>query len=362
MTTVTPPEVWYEYEAYISGLLPVTYLPVRNMVVSMDRDRRNMCEARLDLDWVDDATFAALDPRTPDDDRTGAQVSWRIFQHSGDYDDPDTVSWLPVTTGAIRADMYVRTATRDYIDRTTTLILAGGESYLEDKKRNAAAPIDTGATAVSSLVLWSLVDVFAGAITSFAPILAATDLPAGDRRKMFPKESHFELLKPELDAIGCRLYDYWGRQWRATLRSTVSGTLKLATYEGVPDTDPIVYELIETLSRDGDWADGVLIEYNQPDGDTAYQVSGAGANTRSLVLSRDRPAPAANAAEEVAARAITRGYDLLIVARIRFDIDPFMNVEVHTPDGVLTARIRSIEWDVAASQMTIRAQAGEPEE
>lgn len=359
MTTASPDAVWYTFEARRGS----QHLPVTNISATMDRDRQSLCTATLTLDWIDDALLADLDPRT------GATVLWFVQQWTGDPDSPTEVGRLPnihELSTPTPANMFVRSVTRHHVDRTVTVVLAGGESYLADKKRNVGGAIDTGAATVYDLVLWSLIDVFGGlSIAADAP--AFTAIPAGDRRKMLPKESHQDLIQPEMDAVSCRLLDYWGWQWSIKLRSTVSGTLKLATVEGIADTDPIVYEVDETLSRDGDWADGVLIEYDQPDGTKAYQsystVPGIpGANTRSLVLTRERAAPASNAAEGVVARSVTRGYDLEVTARCRFDLDIFMDLEIHTPDTVLQGRIRAVEWDIGTSEMRIRAQYGEPEE
>lgn len=178
---------------------------------------------------------------------------------------------------------------------------------------------------------------------------------------MAAKVSHLALVQPELDAIRCRLVSVWGREWRTIDRTTVSSVLELATYDGVAGADAIVHELVETATRDGDWYDGVLIEYTAPGGSVSYQASGGGANTRGLVVARSQAAPALNAAQLMRERTVTRGYEIEIIARPRFDVDAYATLVVHAPDTVRTARVRSLEWNIAESTMKIVAQAGESE-
>lgn len=337
-----------------------------NIQVSIDEDRAEYVHATITVAWVDDTIWALLDPRE------GNYIRWKVSQY-GDVALTEHIGDLPgerLTGSDGYARMVIRDVDRDWITREVRITCASRESLLADKIRNAPTTVDTGATTVAALVEWSLDNVFGGApgTVSWVSAMTATAIPAGDRRIMQQGDSHFDLIRPELDAIGVRIYDLWGQFWGSSVRNTASSRppLKLATYDwadGAPvDTDPTVYSLRERISRSGDWADGVLIKYDTTasGGSVSYQASGAGANTKGRTITRNRPAPAANAADELVVRTQQRGQDITITCRAQvMDVHTRAPVEVHTLDGtVVTGIMRSVEWDFAAATMRINAQTG----
>lgn len=370
MTTPSPDEVFYTYEAFARVGAEWLPIPVNNIVASMDRDRIPYVMATLECDYISDEMAIALDPRAYDPlVEYPPRLIWSIRQWAYDIDgDAYEVGRLPADyTIDPRAYMHTRTVTRDAVERTTRIECAGGELLMLDKKRISGAPLDTGATTVTDLVEWSLLDVFGVYTVTSAGISDSTVIPAGDRRNHNPEESHIDLVQPELDAIDCRLIGFWKEgSWEIVERTQDTGTVKLGTYiDGLPsDVDPIVYGFVETASRDGDWYDGILVKYDTTEfgGAITYQRNAGGDNTRGRVFTRNRSEPADNGAEIIVSRTRLRGYDFDLTARARFDIDAFRTLEVHLPDGIRSIRVRSIEWDVEASEMRIRAQSGEPEE
>lgn len=368
MTTRTPRTVWYEYFAVIGPEV----LDVENIVVSADVDRPVYGRAVLTLANVTEAAFQLLDPR--DTDPANAEpLYWRVEQWSDD----GMIASLPadVFQPPDVAVMYVRSVSRNHLNGTVDVEVATKEAFLEDKRRISANPIDTGATTVTELVHWAVSDTFTGNTLSSIPVADSTTIPAGDRRKQFPGETHAELIQPELDAIDCRLTCSWGGLWVIQKRGTASTTtLRLCTTEDGPaDADPIIIDVVEELSRETDWYDGVLIEFTYTDGAgdtiTEYQASGAGVNTRGVVLTRERPKPTGNVANWVQARTVTRGYDIEVDARIRLDLSlcgqappemALQPIRIIFTDRNIDARIRSCEWDFAAGTMRIRAQTGNP--
>lgn len=366
MTTPTPRSVFYTKSAWAwvgSDWLPI---PVTNIIASMDRDRIPYVMATLECEWIDDAMFEALDPRRYDPGAADVTpVRWQLKQWAYDDEgDEYEVTRLPnVYIGNDEAVMHVRTITRDALNRTATIQLAGGEALMMDKRRMSGAGIDTGATTVNSLVIWSLTDVFGSYALTSAAIASATAIPAGERRYFNPGESHIDLLQPELDAIDCRLIGLWREDaWEIIVRDDDSGTMKLGSYTGGPgDVDPIIFGYTETATRDGDWADAVMFRFDTTDtgGSVVFQRSGTGANSRGRTFDRNRQG-APNTADATAARTNVRGYEVDVDARIRFDIDAYMTLEAYLPDNVRTVRVRGIEWDVEAGVMRIRAEVGEP--
>lgn len=392
MTDETPKDVFVEFDAQLNvpgGGWDID-LPVENIVASIDLDRVPYCAATLTLGNVTEETWYYLDPRNLDP-LAGFDMNIRFRMRLGNIVDglPEILQWLGSSGGADETAycyVHVRNATRDYITGVVTVECAGRESLMDDKKSIRVAPFDTGATTVLELVEYSLTEVFGGYALSNDTIVGSTSIPAGDRRETLPGESHSELIEPELSAINCRLYDYWGKQWHAGDRDTAPNfasdptEMELSTYthaEGLPgiiDADPIVFSLTENLSRETGWADGVLVRFDMLDsgGTVQYQVdAGAGANTLGFVASWKRPKPTDNAADQIKTRTEIRGQSFEVEARARFDIYPSVNLIVH-PRGVLdiglpvarhlTGSVRSIEWDGAAATMRITAQSGGPVE
>lgn len=376
MTTISPKFTWCEYTADVRDAGGTWYpLPVTNIVASEDMDRESYTAVTLTLEWVSEAIWELLDARAQSG-ITGPDLRWRVAQYTRTaVGVVQLLGYLPgigltVPDQERPASMYLRDANRDLETGTVTVIAAGGETMLGDKTRNSATTIDTRAADVSALVQWSLFDVFGGVGGGYAadPIVLSTAIPAGDRRLMLQGESHIDLMKSELDAINCRLYDVWGLSWSARVRDIVAGTIKLATHpqaEGAPaDADPIVWRVTEKVTRDGAFADGVLIRYDYLNAAgvrvTTYQASGGGVNTKGLVVQRQRAMPAANAAEQLLTRTRIRGRDITVVARIRLDLHAANAFEIHTTRGVLTGVARAVQWDCAAGTVTIRAQSGLP--
>lgn len=364
MTTPTPVETYFEYEAWLFTD-DWEELDVSSITPSMDVDRLTVCEATMVLASVTDEQWAALDPRNQG---LGFQrVSFTVRQ----YDMTGTqIGQVPPVglPGENRADLWIRTVRRNIIGGEVTVTLAGGESILNERRRNSGGSIDTAATYVGGLVLYSLYDTFGGAVTSFDSIVNTTNIPAGDRRMFNPGETHLDLLRPELDAIGCRLVDFWGKRWIAGTRDS-SGLIKLGTYtqdDGLPaDVDGIVSEASEVVTRDGDWADGVLVKYDNTDngGAVTWSISGGGTNTKGLFLTFERAAPGAGAApaNAIAARALTRGHDYDIEAACSLDVVAGTDLELWTRAGTTTGlTIRAVEWRPHEGTMTIRAQTGDP--
>lgn len=379
MTTVTPAavEVVFDADVYRPGPGWLA-LPVENIVASIDLDRVPYCQATLTLGVISQEMWEYLDARYNLDPLTGFDTNIRfrirlledgvVTQWLGAYDvtpDPDEY-----------AELHVRSATRDYVSGIVTVECSGREALMDDKKSIRTAAEPTGATTVLELVEWSLLEVFGSFVLSNDAIVASTSIPVGDRRNMDPGESHSDLIEPELAAINCRMYDYWGHAWRVGDRDTppnyaaYPGTLELATYtqaEGAPaDHDPIVFRLTQTVSRDGDWADGVLVKFDRLDsgGTVDYQIPSGGlggANTRGQVVTWQRPKPTANAADQIKTRSVIRGREHEIEARARFDVFPSQEVYVAMPDlGLSAGTIRAIEWDGAAATMRLRCQTGDP--
>lgn len=383
MTTPSPRDVWYEYDAQLYAPATGQYHPldVVSFMPSADMDRVPFTAARIVVARPSAAAWAAMDPRVSIPPYVTFQVRQRAVNDAGvEY----TVETLPRTDiGPDYAWLRVRSATRNWITREVSLDVQGQEALMDDKRRIATTTINTAATTVGGLVLWSLNDVFGGVSVIEGPAMA-TALPAGDRRLMLPGESHSDLVEPELDALGYRLYDQWGRVWHSIDRAAAPkypgapSMVKLGAFtsdvdDTLPsDVDPIVTAVTETVDRDGDWADGILVKGSWWNGTTRTewaQASTGGVNTKGRVINVERAQPASNLANAYKARTQIRGHSIDVTARARFDVLPSMDAQIHLRGGtILDGSIRAVEWDIPtgkspgpdSGRMALRIQTGDP--
>lgn len=333
-----------------------------SLVISEDQDRETFIEVTARLEWLPDHIYRALDPRTQVS--TGAPpIKLQLSERDGTgailrYWPSNTTNIL--IDPSAEAGLWVRAITRDWTARTVTIRLSTKEPFLNDRIRLAGTSVDTAATTVRALVNYSLTDVFGGdVLNDYATIVNSTAIPAGDRRLFQPGQSHMDLIKSELDAIDCRVYDEYGVIWTALARTGTLGQVRLSTApEYGTDCDPIVWEVADTLSRDGRWYDGVLIEYDTRafGGTVAWQRSGAGAHTRGQVVNRDRPAPTANAADKLVTRTSIRGRDTDVIARARLDVRSRMTAAIFTFDATLQGAIRAVEYSFPEGTMRLRIE------
>ena len=363
------------FDASARGLIgaPFGYqsLPVTNIVASMDMDRVPYCAAELTLEDVSPDVWTALDPRRPTVLDTDGDIRIRMVRRDAAG---NAIDWLgqqdTPSTPERFCYLHTRSSRRDYVSGAVTVSAAGAESLLDDRRRISTTDVDTGATTVAGLVTWALTDTFGGAATTGDPLPYSAAIPTGDRRIMKPGITFNDLIEPEMDAIGCRLFNFWGRAWYLNYRDNpplvnrVAANVALSTFtadEGAPRfADPIVFGIEQTVTRDGDYADGVLIRYDmtKSGGGVSLQRSGDGSNTKGRVITYERPAAAAGAADILASRTRIRGNEITLECSIRFDIMPGMLLTVYTRSGVLAGSIRAVTWDAKAGTMTIRAQSG----
>lgn len=400
MTAPSPLTVSYDYEADYRSGDTWTPLPVTLITPSVNADRVPYATAELTLTAIDEDTFTALDPRTLHPEE-GGQVRWRMRQL-----DPagNVIGHLP-RVGSNTGDyaiMHVRSLTRT-ID-TVILTLHTAESLLDDKL--CMYPIDGPGTNATNRVLldWIIQYVIGRTRPTGAPpqVVTAADEHAQDvldtghgwhnsgNSLIRFGESYLEAVETELNSLDVRLVDAWGLGWYAATRGIpptyddAPTIVKLgayttdATHTLPEDVDPIVTGLEQTVARDGDWADTIILDGEHTDGlyaDRWQQTAGRGdftlngyapsraaveaidAQTRGRIIRIDRTAPSGNLAQSIATRALTRGHDLTVTARARFDVLPGMTLEVHLRESTLTATILAVSWNLELGTMSILAQS-----
>lgn len=367
MTAPSPTAIKYKFDAdywTADGWKP---LPVTDISPSADKDRRAYTSATLTLSSLSASTLAALDPRTADP-ATGGQIRWRITQLdlAG-----SAIGWLP-RVGALPgayARMFVRSLRRR-LD-SVTLEVDGGETMILDRinltsKTIAAHPVYTGA----DLANWTLAEVFGHGSVSAADDAATAYLARKpDRVELASGDNYYRLTESDMSSHGVRLLDLWGLGWYVADRDhppTFPGaetTAKLASFAGdsLPaDVDPIITDLEEVVTRDGDWADGVIVRGDIPSGSYTERweyAAGRAAQTKGLVIEIGGTAPSANLAASILSRTVRRGRDLTVTARARLDVLPGMTLQAHLVEGVLTGLITAVRWDFQLGTMTLHVQS-----
>lgn len=377
----------YEFDAAVRDGDQWQPLPVVSIVPSVDLDRVPYTAATLTLGAVSDTIWALLDPRTINP-RDGGNVRWRLRQYSSDG---DLLGWLPrVGDDADQwASMHVRTVQRDL--RGVVVTLHGAESMVDDRllleDRNTYGSYRITVKLQQARTLGEYVNIVLGMTFGAGEAPPADEIAqAAVRVPTLPTYAHpramdvsvppalgsslLQLVEAELSSVGCRLIDQWGLGWLVIDRDHPpafegsSDIVRWASHdedlaEGV---EPVIIGFTETVTRDGDWADTVVVtgQTSDPDYTVSWQHNAeGGARSRGRIIPMDSPEPSANLAASIASRAFKRGHDITITARITFDVTPGASLEVHLRSGVLAAEVVSIEWNVSVGEMTVHARSAQ---
>lgn len=372
--------VLYEYAAEVRDGGTWVPLPVVGIAPSASLDRVPYAGATVTAGPLTAHQWALLDPRTVNPAR-GGNVRWQIRQV-----DPSgaTLGHLPPQGGW--ATMYARTVQRSL--NTTTITVSGAETMIDDRlvlegagRLTSTYEVSTALAAATSL--GEYVDAilrltFGTGHAEPADDASATALNLGNRHRLDPYQAptipyadlpaqsgstFMQLIETELSSVGCRLIDTWGHGWKVSDRNHAPDvpTLRWATHEDVPaGVAPIIVAFDETISRDGDWADTIVVIGEAGDIDETRSwrhTADTGTSSRGLIIEMKTPEPSGNLAASIASRAFRRGHDITIRARIVLDVTPGAPVEIHLLSGILTGEIVSVDWDTEAGEMTVHARS-----
>lgn len=376
--------VLYEYAAEVRDVDTWVPLPVVGIAPSADLDRVPYAAATVTLGPVDNHTWELLDARTVDP-RRGGQVRWRLRQLDAEG---TLLGRLPVVRGAGDewAIMWVRTAART-LD-VTTITLGGGETMIDDilvieedrfwNIGEVSEAVLGGARDLGDVVNNTLYLVFGSigepvavgekaAAAALIPTLSFWSSPGMDIGPDLPAgTSLMQVIEPELSAAGCRLIDLWGVEWALIDRDlgrpspASPETLRWSSYEvpGTTAVDPVILGFSETVSRDGDWGDTVVVEGGY-DGQEWQHFAKTGVGSKGQIIKSPGAQPSANLAASIAGRAFRRGHDISIIATIRLNVAPGCQVEVYLRSGILVAEITSVSWSAEDGTMTVHARSAQ---
>lgn len=373
----------YEYEAEVRDGATWSSLPVMNIVPSADLDRVPYAAAMITTGPLTGEQWSLLDPRTVDP-IVGGQVRWRVRQLDASG---SVLGYLPRVgeTTDDWATMWVRNVSRSL--GVTTITVGGGETMIDDRivleaTGRLGSNYETSRALASATSLGGYVDAvlsitFGAGHASPLDDTATAALQLGSRRRLDPTaapsipyadlpaptgSSFMQLIETELSSVGCRLVDAWGLGWFVTDRNhgpSFEGgpsALRWASYPAAtPGVVDIITDFTETVTRDGDWADTIVVtgELNDLDETRSWRhAAETGTKSRGRIIAIESAEPSGNLAASIASRTFRRGHDITVTTAIVLDAVPGVPVEIHLRSGVLTGELVSVEWDTDRGEMT----------
>lgn len=264
--------------------------------------------------------------------------------------------FVPFNTFGVRAtdqreaNLHVRSRVIDHVAKEVRITLASDEALLQDYALVALAKYINTFTSLRSLVadVIGLIGATLQTGTDDAVIVAGAE--------WLPGVSAWDYLSPLIETADLRLWCDESRHWWLTQRSPlVAGHLALATGEAGTITDAT-----DTIDRDGEFYDAVVITYKWTDTlgaqQIAWDVAGAG-YTRVLSETREQIYPGPGAAAGILKRAEGRGRVLDIAAVSDYTATPGQAFTASLPDTVdQTGIVSAVTWEAPAAEMRVRTR------
>jgi hypothetical protein len=254
----------------------------------------------------------------------------------------------PIRPGITRTfDLGVRTRTADVGAGELRLSLASDEAMLQDYAFMSKALINVGGTSLAAAVNYALAQI--GATLADA-VDAVIDPAALD---WTPGTSGWDFCAPLVQAGARRLWCDGARKWHlADPVQPTSGGIVL---------EPIQVTQVDTVDRDSEWADGVVIEYAWDDTNglahLAYDVAGSATSTRVKTLRYERQMAATGAAATILARSQDRGRGLAVSAVADYSAAPGLSVTMPVADGTtVVGMVESVSFAFPDDEMEVAIQ------
>lgn len=246
-------------------------------------------------------------------------------------------------------DLSIRSRTVDHENGTVTFSLTSDEAILQDFALVATNPADPATTSVRSAIFYALAKI---GVSSLAGTLDATVDAAATVWQ--PGVSAWDYVAPLVQKAGFRLWCDGGRVWRLTKGYTADGQVNLSAETGVK-------RATDTVSREAEWFDSVVITYKWNDtagvSHVAYDTAGA-PGTKALAINYDATVfPGAGAATGVLERAQGRGRVLDVEALSNYDTAPGIALSITLPNTpIQTGVVSAVTWQFPADTMTVKSR------
>lgn len=250
-------------------------------------------------------------------------------------------------------DVTVRRRTIDHLSKKVTLELASDEALLQDYALIATTKYVNVQTSLRGLVAYVL------------GLVGATLQPGSDDASITagalewaPGQSAWDFLRTPVETAALRLWCDEARHWWLTARAPLSaGSLTLTTGE-----NGTLKSAVDSIDRDGDWHDAVVITYQWTDAlgaqQRAYDVAGdALTATKVYSVTRDQKYPGAGAAAQMLKQSAGRGRVLDLTAVADYRAAPGQAFTAQLPDTpIQTGVVSAVTWQLPSAEMTVRTR------
>jgi hypothetical protein len=245
--------------------------------------------------------------------------------------------------------LMLRTVTKDYISKETTLELTSHEAILQDV---IGYPSDLVFTYTSLRAIINYVLQYSiGALTTLQPGAADYTYSPAYGLIWAPEKTAWDYLNELVTSAGLVLYCDEKGDWYLEYPGAVTGALELK------DDDNIT-TLTSTIDRNSDtFFDYAIVEYRNPTSLPVYQsfgISGFDISKDRYFLYENLPYPGGNPAQELVFRGMTRGEHYEVEAISNYDARPRQNMTIDvTDEPTKTAIIQSITWSLPSARMSV---------
>jgi hypothetical protein len=245
--------------------------------------------------------------------------------------------------------LMLRTVTKDYISKETTLELTSHEAILQD---TVGYPSDLVFTYGSLRDIINYVLQYSiGALTTLQPGAADYTYSPAYGLIWSPEKTGWDYLNELVTSAGLVLYCDEKGDWYLEYPGAVTGALDLK------DDDNIT-TLTSTIDRNSDtFFDYAIVEYRNPTSLPVYQsfgISGFDVSKDRYFLYENLQYPGGNPAHELVFRGATRGEQYEVEAISNYDARPRQNMIIDvTDEPTKTAIIQSITWSLPSARMSV---------
>jgi hypothetical protein len=241
-------------------------------------------------------------------------------------------------------DLALRERTTNVVEGTMSLVAASDEALAMDARRVNLSPEDPGTSLVDAVEF--------GLRRIGANLTVVTDdqtLESGSAT-WDPGVSVWDYLTPLTDASERRLFCDENRVWHLVD--------PLQPGSGVIHVTPVMTSLQDTIDRDGDWYDAVVVEFRWNDAlgveQVRYDIAGPETATRVKHVIWNRRWVRNGAAAAMLARAQGQARSVGLTAVSDYSAEPGLSFNVTLPDGLYqVGMVSSVSWSWPGDEMSL---------
>lgn len=336
----------YAVTAYVKGRSGGFSLKPTAIRVVFDQRRAPRVTGTVTVALPSKATRSALDPRN--NVTLDIAAGYRLLTGK--------------ITSARLAKLRAQQVTRDLIANTLTFELAGDEIVVIDYPFDAAATVGTANVTTKVAAIKNTVEAcFPGETITW------TVDPKVDKDSTFNTtqaskygDDRWEAVNDWAESLSAKVYSDGNNRWSIDRPDTVAtASVRARLRTGPAGT---VSALTVTDTRDGSWANRILLQYVSRSGSTTTTTTVIAKTSltppRLKIVKRNRPVEDGRAvARHILKRALRRTHQVTFTAPAHFWLRPGHSVTVDDPDvGQHRVLLEQIDFDVCAGTMRVLAR------